>query len=45
MCVWITEAGERLLTARRVGADGQEKKPPPGDRPGELSKAHDDGNQ
>ena len=25
--VWITEAGERLLAARRVGADGQEKKP------------------
>ena len=25
--VWITEAGERLLAARRVGVDGQEKKP------------------
>ena len=25
--VWITEAGERLLAARRVGADGQEKSP------------------
>ena len=25
--VWITEAGERLLAARRVGADRQEKSP------------------
>ena len=28
--VWITEAGERLLAARRVGVDGQEKKAPRG---------------
>ena len=25
--VWITEAGERLLAARRVGADGKKKSP------------------
>ena len=25
--VWITEAGERVRAARRVGADAQEKKP------------------
>ena len=25
--VWITEAGERVRAARRVGADGQEEKP------------------
>ena len=28
MGVWITEAGKRVLAARRVGADGQEEKPP-----------------
>jgi hypothetical protein len=44
--VWITEAGKRVLAARGVGADGQEEKPPPKrGSPGELSKAHDDGNQ
>ena len=36
--VWITEAGERVRSARRVGADGQEKKPPPGDRPGGVEQ-------
>ena len=41
--VGITEAGERVLAARGVGADGQEEKSPPkrGIAPGELSKAHD----
>ena len=44
--VWITEAGKRVLAARGQAPTDMKKSPAEaGDRPGELSKAHDDGSQ